>query len=226
MNRLPEKKFPLSTSAYGSMVDKYHEYPVVSIVLLDSLSKGTSTTKFNLNLLITPEITCTGSTIPSTSSTERTRIALNQLRKLSGLTWEQMAKLFDVKRRIAYLWASGKPLSRFNEEQLNRLLVTIQYINRGSASANRTLLLTPDVDGRLPLDLLMDGKYEEVKRIIGSGNISQKPQLTPLSEDARASRRPPNPVDLMEALQEPIHWEVGRSRPAKAIRSHRNGTGE
>lgn len=228
MTFLLEKKFnqPPGTSACGSMVDKPHNYRIVSRVFLYTLSTATNTTQFDQNLFVASEMTSSGLTIPSTSSAETTRIALNQLRKLSGLTWDQLARLFDVSRRSLHSWASGKPLSRFNEEQLNRLLATVQYINCGSASLNRSLLLTPSIDGRLPFDLLIAGQYEEVKRIIGSGNAPQRLQLAPLSEEARTSRMPPNPADLVDALQEPIHREVGRSRPARAVRSRRNGSGQ
>ncbi|WP_246605536.1 XRE family transcriptional regulator [Sphaerospermopsis torques-reginae] len=171
-------------------------------------------------------MTTSGLTFPSTNSAETTQIALNQLRKLSGLTWDQLARLFNVSRRSIHFWASGQPLSRFNEEKLNRLLATVQYINRGSASLNRSLLLTPGSDSQLPFDLLVADEYEEVKRIIGYGNAPERPQLAPLSEDARASRRPPNPADLVDALQEPIHREVGRSKPARAVRSRKNGSGQ
>lgn len=228
MISLLEKKFdqPPGTSARGSMVDKPHNYRIVPRVFLYPLSKATNITEFDPNLLVASEMTTSGLTIPSTSSVETTRIALNQLRKLSGLTWDQLARLLNVSRRSLHLWASGKPLSRDNEEQLNRLLATVQYINRGSANLNRSLLLTSDVDGKLPFDLLRAGEYEEVKRILGSGNAPQRPKLAPLSEDARTSRMPPNPADLVDALQEPIHREVGRSRPARAVRSHRNGSGQ
>lgn len=46
--------------------------------------------------------------------------------------------------------------------------------------------------------------------------------LVPLSEDARRSRRPQNPADLVEALQDPVLREVGRSRPARAARACKN----
>jgi len=47
----------------------------------------------------------------------------------------------------------------------------------------------------------------------------QKPVLGALSEDARASYTPQNPADLVDALQEPIHRDVGRSKPAKTART-------
>ena len=88
--------------------------------------------------------------------------AINELRKTSGLTWEQVAKLFNVSRRSIHFWASGQPLASDNEEKLNRLLGVIRYIDRGSASLNRKLLLNPNADGELPLDQLISGEYDKV----------------------------------------------------------------
>jgi DNA-binding transcriptional regulator YiaG len=225
---ISRKSEQLGTSARGSMRHQNNNHPIVSIVFSSSVRTSSKITTLYQNLLAASEMTTSGLTLPSTNSNsvETTRIALNQLRKLSGLTWDQLARLFNVSRRSLHSWASGKPLSRFNEEQLNRLLATVQYINRGSASLNRSLLLTPGTDSRLPFDLLVIGEYEEVKQILGYGNTPEKPKLAPLSEDARASRRPQNPADLVDALQEPIHREVGRSRPARAVRSRRNGSGQ
>ncbi|MCY7324265.1 MAG: XRE family transcriptional regulator, partial [Phormidesmis sp. CAN_BIN36] len=152
--------------------------------------------------------------------------ALSELRRLSGLTWDQLAKLFNVSRRSLHFWASGQPLSRFNEEHLNRLLGTIRYINRESANLNRSLLLQPDSNGNPLFDLLVVGKYEEFKRIIGSNSVPRRPQLGSLSEDAHAANMPQNSADLVDALQEPIHREVGQSRPARAAKSRKNSSGQ
>jgi hypothetical protein len=68
------------------------------------------------------------------------------------------------------------------------------------------------------------GEYEKVKQILGYGNAPKKPKLGPLSEEERRLRQPPNPADLVDALQDPIHREVGRSRPAKTVRSRINSS--
>jgi DNA-binding transcriptional regulator YiaG len=156
-------------------------------------------------------------------TTESSQATLNEIKSLSGLTWEQLAKVFNVSRRSLHFWASGKPLSPFNEEHLRRLLATIRYINRGSADINRSALLQPQQDSIIPLDLLVSGKYEEVKRLLGKGKATEGSKLKPLSPEAIASRLPPPPEDLVGALQDPIHREVGRSRPAKTTRSQKRG---
>jgi transcriptional regulator with XRE-family HTH domain len=152
--------------------------------------------------------------------------AINELRKTSGLTWEQVAKLFNVSRRSIHFWASGQTLASDNEEKLNRLLGVIRYIDRGSASLNRKLLLNPNADGELPLDQLISGEYDKVRENLGRGNPLKRPQLTPLSEEESELRRPLPPEVLIDALQDSIHHDVGRSRPAKTLRSGQNRSGK
>jgi transcriptional regulator with XRE-family HTH domain len=152
--------------------------------------------------------------------------AINELRKTSGLTWKQVAKLFNVSRRSIHFWASGQPLASDNEEKLNRLLGVIRYIDRGSASLNRKLLLKPNADGELPLDQLISGEYDKVRENLGRGNPPKRPQLRPLSEEESELRRPLPPEILIDALQDSIHHDVGRSRPAKTLRSGQNRSGK
>ncbi|WP_287637208.1 MULTISPECIES: XRE family transcriptional regulator [unclassified Microcystis] len=151
---------------------------------------------------------------------------INELRKISGLTWEQVAKLFNVSRQSIHFWVSGQPLVSDNEEKLNRLLRVIRYIDRGSASLNRKLLLKPNADGELPLDQLISGEYDKVRDNLGRGNPPKRPQLTPLSEEESELRRPLPPEILIDALQDSIHHDVGRSRPAKTLRSGQNRSGK
>lgn len=226
MSNLLDRTFDLlsETSALGAMQKSTpNRFPPIILMAPNSTANSIAT---NRNILAPLEMTTSGLTLPSTSSPESTQKALSELRRLSGLTWDQLAKLFNVSRRSLHFWASGQPLSRFNEEHLHRVLGAIQYIDRGSASLNRSLLLKPGSNGTPLFDLMVVGKYEEFKQIIGSGNAPQRPQLSPLSEDARAARRPQNPAELVNALQDPIHLEVRQSRPARAARSRKNHSGQ
>jgi DNA-binding transcriptional regulator YiaG len=210
----------------GAVTDARTPNIIFTRILTAPRSTTTSKEILDQNLTAASEMTTSGIAVASTSSPEATQKALSELRRLSGLTWEQLAKLFNVSRRSLHFWASGQPLSRFNEEHLNRLLGTIRYVNQGSASLNRSLLLRPDGNGNPLFDLLVAGKYEEFKRIVGSNNASQRPLLGALSEDAHTAYMPQNPADLVDALQESIHREVGRSRPARTARSRKNSSGQ
>jgi DNA-binding transcriptional regulator YiaG len=143
--------------------------------------------------------------------------AVGELRRLSGFTWDQLARLFNVSRRSLHFWASGKPMAPSHEEHLQRLLAVVRKIDRGSASANRTALLGVREDGNIPFDLLAAGDYERVVSLLGPGEARRASPPRP-SAEARAARAPRPPEELVGALQDPIHPTSGRLLAAKAVR--------
>lgn len=144
--------------------------------------------------------------------------AIAELRRLSGLTWDQLARLFDVSRRSLHFWASGKPSTPANEERLQRLVAVLRKIDRGTGPATRAVLVTPLRDGRLPVDLLAEGRFDDVARVVGPGTPTTHVRPLRISEEARRARRPPPPDVLLGALQDPVHIKTGAVRPAKAVR--------
>lgn len=152
---------------------------------------------------------------------EDTAGAVAELRRLSGLTWEQLARLFGVTRRSLHFWASGKPLTPANEERLNRTLATVRKIDRGSSGTNRALLLSARASGQIPFDLLVEGRYEPVVALVGSGDALLGPVSPRLSEVAQAARAPFAPERLADARQDRVHVEKGRLLSARAIRRPR-----
>lgn len=143
--------------------------------------------------------------------------AIGELRRLSGLTWDQLARLLGVSRRSLHFWASGKPMTPRHEERLQRLLAVIGTIDRGSASATRAALLGPGGDGLIPFDLLAAGDYDRVSSLLGAGGARQVSPPRP-SKAARAARAPQPPEALLGALQDRIHRDVGGARPAKSMK--------
>lgn len=148
--------------------------------------------------------------------------ALGEVRRLSGLTWEQLAELLGVSRRTLHFWASGKPMNAANEERLHQVLGVLRAMDQGASDYNRAALLAPGAHGVRPFDLLAVGDFEVARHQVGVG-IKRRLALGPLSEDAAAARRPLPPADLVGALQEPIHVETGRGRAAKSVRVRRGG---
>lgn len=212
-------RFEDSTSAYGAMKSENPQL-ISSAIIQNESTNNTYNVGILYRLSATLNMTTSGVTNLSHNSTEVSRKAVMEIRRLTGFTWEQLAKLFNVSRRTLHFWASGQKLNSFNEEQLYLLLDTIRYINRGSASLNRNILLEPIDNEKRPFDLLIAGKYRQVKDILGSINLPKKPELTPLSEEALRLRKPLDPETLVSADPTPVNYKrVGRSRPAKSIRS-------
>jgi DNA-binding transcriptional regulator YiaG len=148
--------------------------------------------------------------------------AIGELRRLSGFTWDQLARIFNVSRRSLHFWASGKAMAATNEEHLQRLLSVVRKIDRGSASANRAALLSVREDGSLPLDLLAAGDYDRVLSLLGP-NEGRRMLPPKLSEGARAARAPRGPDELVGVLQDRIHREGGTARVARSVRVRGGG---
>lgn len=60
---------------------------------------------------------------------------------ISGLTWEQTAKMFAVSRRAVHAWASGARISAKNLEALAQLAGALESRRDFSPDDNRTWLL-------------------------------------------------------------------------------------
>lgn len=204
-----------STSAGGPMLKRQVREPVLLGWMLVRL--GTSTA------CAPPPDVVARAQRPSEQTTAGTPVVLGappgaaiaELRRLSGLTWCQLARLIGVSRRALHFWASGKPMAPSNEEHLQRLLAVVRKADRGSASANRTAILSAHDDGSLPFDLLAAGEYDRVTALLGSGE-ARGPRPTQLSGEALAARAPRPPEELVGALQDRIHPASGRLLATKA----------
>ncbi len=215
-----ELQFIDSTSAAGAMLRQVRE-PVLVGCMLAGL--GTSTAP-----ALSPELiqqwhrpvvqTTAGAPAVEAASAGA---AIGDLRRLSGLTWEQLARLFNVNRRSLHFWASGKAMTPSNEEHLQRLIAVVRKIDRGSASENRTLLLGVRDDGSFPFDLLAAGDYDRVVSLLGPGSGRKVVPRSRLSAEVQAARAPRPPEQLVEALQNRIHPPSGRLLSAKPIKISR-----
>lgn len=143
--------------------------------------------------------------------------AIGELRRLSGLTWDQLARLFNVSRRSLHFWASGKAMSASNEEHLQRILAAVRRIDQGSAQANRALLLGVREDGSSFFDLLAAGRYQHVVSPVRASKALRHSPAKPTKETLMA-RAPQPPEALVDALQDPIHRVGGKVRVAKSVR--------
>lgn len=155
---------------------------------------------------------------------EITRRAVSELRRISGLTWEQLAGLFGVSRRSVHFWASGKPLNATNHERLMRVLDVVRYADRGVARNTRAALL--DVrEGTTAFEMLADQRFREARVALGRGRTRRVPVLTPLSAAAQTARKPLPPDELFDAKSDRVHEEPGRARGARTARGQRRRRG-
>lgn len=101
----------------------------------------------------------------------------------SGLTGDQMARLFGVSRRAVHLWASGGRMNAAHHEQLARIIAIIDALPGDTPARRRAALLAPRDDGMSLFDLL---RAEHASR--GDTDISGTPW---------------RPADLLSSMQEP-----------------------
>lgn len=72
---------------------------------------------------------------------------VRELHTRSGLTWEQLAKLFGVSRRTLHFWASGGRMNAHNQELLTTLVVRIEELPGSMPADKRAALLQPREGG-------------------------------------------------------------------------------
>lgn len=154
------------------------------------------------------------------SEKEATRRAVSELRRISGLTWQQLGRLLGVSRRSVHYWASGEPLNAENRERLMQVLRIVRVADRGSARSTRAALLDGS-KGTAPLDMLATRRFDDARMALGPGRPRPVPALAGLSAEAKAARRPLPPEELYEAKTDRVHRELGRGRPAHVVRSAR-----
>jgi DNA-binding transcriptional regulator YiaG len=145
--------------------------------------------------------------------------AIAELRRLTGLTWEQLAHLFNVTRRSVHFWASGGKLRGADEAHLKRVLETVRLVDRGSITENRDALLAIRDDGTTLLDQLAAGNYDVVSSALGSSRQRVASTATTLLSFAKAARLPRPPEELVDASQERAHEDSGPVRAGRAVRT-------
>lgn len=140
---------------------------------------------------------------------------IRDLRELSGLTWEHLAKLFDVSRRALHLWDNGNAMTITNQEKLGRIINAVNVIDTGSVSENRRFLLS-SIEGSIPFDLLKEERFEDFCKLIEKFVTREK--LPRLSREELAARSPLSPEDIVEARFDSADRSIRKKRKAKARR--------
>ena len=123
---------------------------------------------------------------------------ISELRRISGLTWAQLADVFGVSARAPFHWASGNAVSAENHKRLGQVLAAVKYVDRGSAEANRNLLLGSVPSGQTFLELLQIAEFDLVRQLAGPGQ-GRAAYPSPLSTDADRFNAPKHWGKAVEA---------------------------
>ena len=148
---------------------------------------------------------------------ESTAKAIMEIRRRSGLTWEELGDLFDVSRRSVHHWANGKPVTAGHDRTIRRMLAALRHLDRGDRVGTRGLLLTVNpATGVATVDLLKDGRFDEAMGRVEGVRTTER-HRTALSRAAWEARRPQTPALLLEAEQDRPEMPA----KARAVRARR-----
>jgi DNA-binding transcriptional regulator YiaG len=129
---------------------------------------------------------------------------ISDMRLYTGLTWEQVARLFGVSRRTVHLWASGLAMSSGHEEHLHRMFGVIEGSGLFKVQGSRAaVLFTAGPGGGCPFDMLASGKYAEAARELElRAPAVHGPQRRLPDASVFKERRPLSPAVLVSGLPE------------------------
>lgn len=85
-----------------------------------------------------------------------TAVEIRALRETSGLSWQQIARLFGVSRRAVHMWAAGGRMTDHHAELLERHLAVVRHHDQGEMEATRKHLLSVGQGHRSPYQLMVD----------------------------------------------------------------------
>jgi hypothetical protein len=144
----------------------------------------------------------------------RARDAIFELRRLTGLTWEELAALLSVTRRSLHLWANGGAINTVNERHVRDLLAAMRELDRGTARENRALLLAPLSDGDSTVgDLLRGRHFADALKLVGRGRRRAVPP--PVTGEALWKPERLSVADRLGTSDDRIHTDGGRALPRR-----------
>lgn len=146
--------------------------------------------------------------------------AVHELRRRSGLTWEELGDLFSVSRRSVHHWASGEVLAAKHERHVREVLNAIRQTDRGESRKTRDALLMTDDRGISALALLKAGDTEAAVTMLGGG-VAPTESRTTLSTAAREARSRPRATDYLGAMDAPPIPKTGKGRVVRVHRAKR-----
>jgi hypothetical protein len=143
----------------------------------------------------------------------RARDAIFELKRLSGLTWEELAAFLSVTRRSLHLWANGGSINTLNERHVRDLLMAMRELDRGTAQENRALLLAPLQGGDVTVgDLLRSRQFGDAVTLVGRGRGRPTPSVP---RETLWKPEKLSVADMLGTSADRIHTDEGRALPPR-----------
>lgn len=206
------------TSAVGSMYRPDLDAAIAAMLDIGGLSGSATASTYDFPRLVVRTAAGPAGQIDRVAA-ESTAEAVLEIRRRSGLTWEELSDLFDVSRRSVHHWASGKAVSARHDRAIRRILAAIRRLDQGNQADTRAQLLAVDAGmGVSALDLFKTGLFDEaIAR--AAGGWPPELRRVPLSREAQDARRLQAPTHLLEAEQERPNVPA-KARTVRARRTH------
>jgi transcriptional regulator with XRE-family HTH domain len=143
--------------------------------------------------------------------------AVLELRRLSGLTWEELAGVFDVSRRSVHHWASGNAMTAEHIQHLYIALHLVRRLTSGSSADVRGKLLAPSATGETGLDLLRAVDSENADRTLAALALL----ATPTAPLPHTESIEPSLIAALSTLEDRPVQSVRTSRIVKPLRARK-----
>jgi DNA-binding transcriptional regulator YiaG len=159
----PARTFGLGLTAFGLATSAgFVATPILEAHLIYDRSTGAwiqdapaDVTTISYSRVQTPGLA--GGNMPAPSRLAPAE-SVRQLRAESGLTWDQLARLFGVSRRAVHHWASGGRMNSVNEEHLAAIWEAVRRLPTNDPTKRRSLLISTPETGLSVFELLKAGR--------------------------------------------------------------------
>ena len=140
--------------------------------------------------------------LPTRSGAPPQVAALDDIKKRSGFTWDQLAQLFGVGRRSLHNWMNGQPMTQEHENVLHRVREIVHLVDEPNALVVRGRL-RDRTRGASIVDLVSSGRFDDARTVALGGVVADdfaalRSSSPALSDDVRRRRRDTlSAVDLL-----------------------------
>lgn len=138
--------------------------------------------------------------------------AVAELRRITSLTWAELAELFHVDAPTVLAWVSGRAPSAQSGERIDAVHRAVKGAARGAPTDVREWLFAPLSSGGTRFGALVNGHLALAP--MTSGDSAEVKRPGPLPIERQRERLPLPPATLAGALQDRVH--IDRSRLIKA----------
>ncbi len=212
---VPGRTAPLGETAVQSLYQYYDRHNKPKLKPL-SLPTTTHSTACGYPMLYLRECTSPSPTEQITNnSLVRIGKAIMEIRRLSGLTWQELSSLFNVSHQIFNQWANGKPLPAGQNYKVGRMLRIVRSVYQGSQSETRANLLKVNEEtGKSLYHLIQQNSFDEIMDIIDNSDVRRtgRTYIVHTSEEEQNRRKPPPPWLFLESEPGILKTKVGRVR--------------